>query len=320
MFHSAIRVLAYVGPTGFLAAIVQELRGWFARRLLGKRFLKRRVYDYEMWIDLEDPGISRTMLLFGKRELEHRRLMELITSPKSTVFDIGANIGYYAVMESLLVGREGKVIAIEPSPANADLLRRNVSLNGATNVTVLEGAISDAEGERDLYLSRLSNLNTFHPGHGTLTDESRKTRVRTMTVRGLAKEFGPPDLIRMDVEGHEVEILGGMVEGVRAGELAPWVILEVHRNRYSKEHDFEAVLRALFALGYSVRYVGSSQREGTEALKRLGYVGGDPISTDFMERVIFENIRSDHALDLICRTGGVRTVVLAPRGSEHGRP
>lgn len=312
MLNSTVRILDYVGPSGLANAVFQAVRGLVSRHILRQRFIKRRIYDYRMWLDLTDPGLSRTMLLFGKRELEHKRLMEMIVVPGTTIFDIGANIGYYAVMESRLVGPSGRVIAIEPSATNVVLLRRNLDLNGVRNVTVLEGAVSNIEGEKEIFISRLSNLNTFHPLEGTETSPDRTARVRTTTVRELARQYESPTLIRMDVEGHEVEILDGMLEGVRAGELAPTIIFEVHRNRYSPEHDFEKTLRALFACGYTVRYAGSSQRSGTEKLEALGYKGGAPIETDFMQRVIFENIREDDAITLICRSGGVRTVVLVP--------
>lgn len=312
MLNSAARILDYVGPSGLANAVFQAARGIVLRDILGRRFVQRRIYDYRMWLDLTDPGLSRTMLLFGKRELEHKRLMELIVVPGTTIFDIGANIGYYAVMESRLVGPAGRIIAIEPSAANVALLRRNLDLNDVRNVTVLEGAVSSTEGEKEIFLSRLSNLNTFHPLEGTETSPDRTAKVHTTTVRELARQHGAPALIRMDVEGHEVEILDAMLDGVRARELAPTIIFEVHRNRYSAQHDFEKTLRGLFACGYSVRYVGSSQRSGTEKVESMGYRGGTPIETDFMQRVIFENIREDDAIALICQTGGVRTVVLAP--------
>ena len=56
-------------------------------------------------------------------------MLQEIVKEGSRIFDIGANIGYYAVMEALMVGKEGEVIAIEPSPSNVRLLERNVALN-----------------------------------------------------------------------------------------------------------------------------------------------------------------------------------------------
>ena len=83
-----------------------------------------------MFLDLQDRGISRTLLLFGERELEHKKMLEEVLEPGMSVLDIGANIGYYALMELNLIGKTGNLIAVEPSPSNVDLLKRNLSLNG----------------------------------------------------------------------------------------------------------------------------------------------------------------------------------------------
>ena len=127
----------------------------------------------------------------------------------------------------------------------------------------------------------------------------------------LASKYGPPDVIRMDVEGHEVEIINGMLDKIRDGTLSPTLIFEVHRDRYSSEHNFEQVLRAMFECGYRVSLLGSSQKSGTRKLESLGYRGGEEINTDFMHRVVFENIAAEDAIQIICRQGGARTVVLS---------
>ena len=98
-------------------------------------------------------------------------------------------------------------------------------------------------------------------------------------------------------------------------ELAPLILFETHLSRYSAGHDMAAVLRALFASNYAVRYLSSSYERGTRLINGRGYHGSAPIPTDGVERVIFENIADDDAVDFICHTGGARTVLLAPR---HG--
>ena len=110
---------------------------WFAAlsmlmKSIGIRFFTRRVYDFELILDLQDKGISRGLMLFAERELEHREMLKQIVRPGMRIFDIGANIGYYAIMESKMVGEEGTVIAIEPSPSNIGLLKRNLAKNKTT--------------------------------------------------------------------------------------------------------------------------------------------------------------------------------------------
>lgn len=310
MLGSAGRVIQHKGLRALMTATFQHGRAMIARDVFGRHFVRRNIYDYQMWLDTRDRGLSRTLLLFGERELEHKRLMEMLVRPSMTIFDIGANIGYYVLMENRLLGGSGKIVAIEPSPQNATLLRRNVALNNASLVTVLEGAVSDKDGERQLFITAESNLNSFHADPDGKQPVAVRT-VTTTTVPELARTYGPPDLIRMDVEGHEVEILNAMLPELAAGRMAPTVVFEVHRRRYGPDHDFEKTLRGMFAAGYSVPVVGSSQEEGTERIRAMGYIAGERIRTDFMTRTLFSGISQEDAITLICRTGGVRTVVLA---------
>ena len=284
----------------------------FVGRSFNRRFVKRSIYDYQMWLDLEDTGISRGLLLFGKRELEHREMLSQIVSPGMTIFDIGANIGYYAIMESRLVGDAGRVIAVEPSHPNIELLQRNLELNSLNNVSVLSGAISDKVGAAEFYLSYQSNLNTFHnvgSGREHLTGTSIK--VETQTVATLAKKFGSPDLIRMDVEGHEVAVLNGAITAIRDGEIRPSVIFETHLSRYDENNDMALVLRHMFNLGYRVPLAASSWEGGSAIVESFGYSSEVRIKTDGNIRKIYRDLSNDDAIQLICETGGLRTVVLA---------
>jgi hypothetical protein len=121
----------------------------------------------------------------------------------------------------------------------------------------------------------------------------------------------------MDVEGHEIEVLSGLLPAIERGETSPMVIFETHLSRYTAEHAMEPVLRRLFAKGYRVALAGSSSQRGTGLIEAMGYKGSPPIRTDDVERVIFENIGNDNAIDLICRTGGIRTVLLSAQPLER---
>ncbi|WP_341913841.1 FkbM family methyltransferase [Ferrovibrio terrae] len=281
-----------------------------AGRLMGQRFVERPIYDYRMLLDLEDRGISRTLLLFGRREMEHKLMLEQVLQPAMTVLDIGANIGYYALMELTLIGQRGKLIAVEPSPSNVALLRRNLALNGYHDIEIHQKAMSDRSGERTFFMSEMSNLNTFHNTTDANLHLSGKTiEVQTATVPEIAAGR-QIDLIRMDVEGHEVEVINGLLPAVEKGEQAPMIIFETHLSRYGAEHDIEAPLRRLFACGYRVRLAGSSSERGTAVIEGYGYRGSAPIESDDVKRVIFSDIAPEHAVEMLCRRGGIRTVLL----------
>lgn len=315
---SAYETMRDRGPAVMLKA-TGRLTCAAAERVLGRRYLLRRIHDYSMYLDVTDRGLSRSLLLFGTREVDHKVMLERIVRPGMTIFDIGGNIGYYPLMELGLLRGSGKLIVVEPSPSNAELLRRNLALNNYGNVPVIEAAVSDVAGERDFFLSEQSNLGTFHPvGSGSETLTGATVAVETLTVPQLAERFGAPDLIRMDVEGHEVEVLGGMVDAIDAGVMAPIVIFETHLSRYGAGHDMTAVLEALFARGYCVPLVSSSSDKGAQRLMSLDYAPGERIATDGIYRTLFEDIAPKDAISLICQSGGVRTVVLARPAAEAG--
>ena len=98
-------------------------------KVIGRRFLQRQIYDYRMWLDLNGQVFQGACCCLAS-ELEHRHIQ--IVRPGMTIFDVGANIGYYAIM-SKLVGDTGRIIAVEPSHTNVELLQRNLSLNSLEN-------------------------------------------------------------------------------------------------------------------------------------------------------------------------------------------
>lgn len=301
-----------VNTRGFVVAVkatYYHLLSAF-KRTVGQRYFEKPIYDYRMLLDLEDRGISRTLMLFGERELEHKRMLERVLVPGMTVLDIGANIGYYALMELSMVGPKGAVVCVEPSPSNVALLKRNLVLNGYQATEIHQAAVSDKSGVRQFFLSEMSNLNTFHDtGTGRLHLSGQTVDVKTCTVPELMAGRRP-DLIRMDVEGHEVEVINGLIPAIEAGEMAPMIIFETHLSRYGDAHDMESPLRKLFGLGYKVLLAGSSWERGTELIAKRGYKSIESVRSDGVVREIFEDINPDDAIALICREGGIRTVLI----------
>ena len=74
------------------------------------------------------------VLSSGTYEPEETRLFRSKCRPGDTVIDVGANVGWYTVIASKLVGKKGRVIAFEPEPVNFAILKKNVLANGCENV------------------------------------------------------------------------------------------------------------------------------------------------------------------------------------------
>ena len=117
------------GFTVALLAIINFFKILIVKAIPSFTYLKKKIFDYKMYLDPRDKGISRTLLLFGERELDHRIILKKVLSKNMKVFDIGANIGYYVLMESSILGINGRIAAVEPVPKNMHLLKKNLELN-----------------------------------------------------------------------------------------------------------------------------------------------------------------------------------------------
>jgi FkbM family methyltransferase len=160
------------------------------------------------------------LIVRGARSYEPRYVSALkaAINEGDTVFDVGANIGFYSVLFSTWVGARGKVIAFEPDPANIKLLRRNLQLNDCDNVVLRPVALTNTCGEQTFSLDRVTRM-TGHLGNGatygaTVFDDNRREliSVTTSTLDAEVERFGPPDVIKMDIEGGEHLALQGATE------------------------------------------------------------------------------------------------------------
>jgi FkbM family methyltransferase len=139
-----------------------------------------------------------------------------LLSAGDTVFDVGANIGFYSILFSAWVGARGRVIAYEPDPANLKLLERNVDLNGCQNVVVRPVALSKSCGSDVFSIDRITR-STGHLGHGatyggTIFGDASEDLINvvTSTLDEELADHGAPQLIKMDIEGGEYNaLLGG---------------------------------------------------------------------------------------------------------------
>jgi FkbM family methyltransferase len=116
-----------------------------------------------------------------------------------TAIDVGAHMGSYSLILSKTCE---KVVALEPQEAVRRVLLRNLRLNKVNNVHVLPYAASAKSGTSAEIVGTGSSAKVL-PGKGT---------VATITVDDVVKQFFPdkgPDLVKIDVEGHELEVIKG---------------------------------------------------------------------------------------------------------------
>jgi FkbM family methyltransferase len=186
-----------------------------------------------------EPGISKLVTKIAK-ELD-------IQNDQGWFFDVGANIGMYS-WEVRKVCPLRKILAFEPDPKNIKLLEK--TLNGANfeNVEIYKCALSNRVGEVTFFQDNLTSATGCVAGKDKpwieqyLKGSANEIRVKTETLDSVSLGEKTPSLIKIDVEGHEVEVLEGSRNTLSKAK--PLLIIESFPPKQS------AVLSLLDKLGY----------------------------------------------------------------------
>jgi FkbM family methyltransferase len=185
-------------------------------------------------------GLTSQTFLLGTYEKEMQEAFRRYVVPGSVVYDIGAHAGFHTLYCSLLVGPKGRVISFEPNPDNRASIERQLAANPQAPVTLQPYAVSDRCGEVRLDTSRGSS-RTRITGDGDVLVES-------MTIDSLVAGniVPPPDVIKIDVEGHDLEVLKGAMQTVAKSR--PTILCD-----YNTGINESGVEELLAPLSYKVR-------------------------------------------------------------------
>lgn len=149
------------------------------------------------------------------------QVIQNILGEGDAALDVGAHIGTLTLVMAAKVGRQGRVMAFEPTPRTAELLRKSVQLHDLDQViTVVETAVGAANGTGRLHLGLTSGHNSLLP----IPEGEGSVDVPVAPLDALVPETVVPRLVKIDVEGNEMDVLRGM-EGILAR--APMVALIV---------------------------------------------------------------------------------------------
>lgn len=187
--------------------------------------------------------------LYGKWEKESLKIWAQLAKRSHTIVDIGANTGVY----SLLAKNNNPtavVVAIEPIDVNYDVLERNISENGFDILTE-KVALSDTSGTAAMFMlkDRLNYMTSVnenrYTNHPEIQGEAEVVEIQVPLMpfsyvcdKHKLKQI---DLVKIDVEGHEITVLKGMMEAIR--EYRPVILIEVIGDESARQLD--AMFRGL---------------------------------------------------------------------------
>jgi FkbM family methyltransferase len=179
-------------------------------------------------------------------------------APGDAFFDIGANIGFFSLIAARRVGPRGQVYAFEPVPRNAAAVAESARLSGFDTIRVFAEAAGATSGRGQLLLAH-------HIGGAALAsagappDMSGRLEVSIVAIDDAIAQRGlrPPSLVKIDVEGAEIDVLGGMTQTLRRHR--PKLIYEVDdATREGLDRKARRIAEFLAAAGYALESLPAS--------------------------------------------------------------
>jgi FkbM family methyltransferase len=212
-----LRQLGRLWVNSYPEGSITPIRFGPARGLFWKRSHK---YVNDYWLGTFEPAFQEALASHIKAGM--------------TVFDIGANAGFYSLLARKQAGREGTCISVDPDPGNCENIKTLREINHFDCWEVVQAAISNRIGQA-VFEARghgdsgghLVELKRFH-GDNPVAFQSYE--VPLLTLDELAKRYGSPHLIKMDIECAEYEVLCSDTCRETLKLARPTLILELHGN------------------------------------------------------------------------------------------
>jgi len=212
-------------------------------------------------LDLNE-GIDFSIYLLGAFERSTVITLEKLVKPGDVVFDLGANIGAHTLGLARSVGSAGKVFAFEPTDFAFEKLKRNLALNPELQARtcarqVLLAAAPAEDAPDEIFASwPLEKDGSVHPKHRGRLVTARNATVDTLDRVVEREGISRVDVIKIDVDGHELTVLQGGV-GVLL-KFRPILVMELSPYVHAEEHNsFAALVTLLRNAGYSIQHAST---------------------------------------------------------------
>jgi len=172
-------------------------------------------------------GVIAYPLLMGSHEPMVQEALRRTVWPGGVVLDLGASVGPFSLLAAWLVGPQGHVISVEPQREYVQAINANAEMNGFRNIRVLHAAAGSHRGDMDVVITS-EPMWTLMSSVGSHKLQTARERVNVLAIDDLvtAGEIPVPDVIKIDVEGSEIDVLNGMSQLLSRER--PIIIAEMH--------------------------------------------------------------------------------------------
>lgn len=257
-----LRLLSFVPPSlrsvfigrpdnpGHFATLAHNFFNRFAPSKSRAFACRGTLEGYQMFIDWN----RYRSFVYGTWEPEVSKVVTEIVKKGMTVIDIGAHHGYYSLYFAKCVGPTGRVFSFEPVPENFALLRKNILLNNISWIETFPDALFSCTKD----ISFAAPDESLASGDGSLVEGrgGRQILVHAVTLDSFCTPAQiRPDVIKMDVEGAELDVLLGAREIIT--RYSPKLLIELHH--FDGNVAAHPVPRLLESRDYEVRWIERCQ-------------------------------------------------------------
>lgn len=192
-----------------------------------------------------DNGVELSLHETGTYEKGILTYLQSVLKRGDCFVDVGANIGLMSIFASQLVEIEGKILSYEAHPKTIDLLKENIQLNQLANVQVYPYALGVTEGKTKIY----DNWQVNRGGASLIvkTVDSESYDIEIHCLDSVFPDNTTPKVIKIDVEGFELEVLKGASETIK--KFQPILIVELSENRSNAHSSSSEIIDFIKTIG-----------------------------------------------------------------------
>ena len=167
------------------------------------------------------------LIVRGTLEPPVQEALRRLLAPGDVFYDVGANVGFFTILGARLVGSEGRVVAFEPVPACARAVGHNITLNGFAQAELREEAVGAASGRAQLLVVGEASWSHL-ASTGRHADVRAEIDVAVVSIDELVESgaIPPPDVLKIDTEGAELQAIAGMRATIEHHR--PAIVCELH--------------------------------------------------------------------------------------------
>lgn len=216
--------------------------------------------EKDLWLGTYEPDLQAAIQRYSRAGM--------------VAYDVGANIGYTAILLAVAGGRHAQVFAFEPLPENLTRLRSHIELNDLQHrVRVIPAAVGDHAGRESFLVHASAGMGKLDGSGGRQASYAEAVIVETLVLDEFVWGYGnpPPSLVKIDVEGGEEKVVRGM--GRILKETRPVILVEMHGPQAAL-----GVWEALKSDGYQMYAMQDPARpiDSPESLAWKAYLIGLP--------------------------------------------